>query len=69
MRGRVSDFWLHLPAEIKENNSKYPYDNVIRVPDIITGIVSSMKYTNKGIQMDKLSIYHYFKSLFLTIQE
>lgn len=63
LRGRISDFWLHLPAEIKENNSKYPYDNVIRVPDIITGIVSSMKYTNKGIQMDKPKHLSLFQEL------
>ena len=53
LKGRVSNFWLHLPAEIKENLKYYPYDPIIRVPDVITGIMSSMKYTNIGIKMDK----------------
>ena len=53
LKKRITDFWLHLPTEIKENNKNYAYDPVIMVPDIITGIMSSMKYTMQGIQMDK----------------
>lgn len=63
LRGRVTNYWLRFPAEIKENNKEYPYDPVIRVPDIITGILSSMKYTDRGIQMDKPKHYKLFQEL------
>ncbi len=63
LKGRVTDFWLHLPAEIMENNKDYAYDPVIRVPDIITGIISSMKYTNLGIQMDKPKHFQLFPEI------
>ena len=63
LKGRVTDFWLHLPAEIMENNKDYAYDPVIRVPDIITGIMSSMKYTKLGIQMDKPKHFQLFPEI------
>ena len=63
LKGRVTDFRLHLPAEIMEDNKEYPYDPVIRVPDIITGIISSAKFTNQGIQMDKPKHLQLFSDL------
>ena len=63
LKGRVKDFWLNFPSEIRENKKEYPYDPIIRVPDIITGIMSSMKYTYKGIQLDKTKHYRLFQKL------
>lgn len=53
LRGRVIDFHIHLPLEIKENKNDYPYDVFIRIPDIITGVMSSLVVTEGGITVQK----------------
>ena len=64
INNRIADnYVLHRPPEILENKTEYEYDLAIRIPDIITGIMSSMKFTNKGIQMDKPKHYQLFQEL------
>ena len=54
---RVDNYWLCLPPEIKENNQNYPYDPFIRIPDIITGALSSLVMTSKDLTCQKEKHY------------
>ena len=42
-----------MPIEIREPNKEYPYDTFIRVPDIITGVMSSLVFTDIGLTVQK----------------
>lgn len=53
LRNRVTNYYIHLPLEIKESNKEYPYDTFIRVPDIITGVMSSLVFTDIGLTVQK----------------
>ena len=53
INGRISNYWLCLPPEIMENTRKYPYDPFVRVPDIITGAISSLVMTPNGLTCQK----------------
>lgn len=53
LRNRVKNHYIHLPVEIKESNKDYPYDTFIRVPDIITGVMSSLVFTDIGLTVQK----------------
>lgn len=53
LRNRVKNYYIHLPVEIKESNKDYPYDTFIRVPDIITGVMSSLVFTDIGLTVQK----------------
>lgn len=53
LKNRVTDYYIHLPSEIKENKGIYPYDTFIRIPDIITGVMSSLVFTEFGLTTQK----------------
>jgi hypothetical protein len=53
LKNRVIDYYIHLPLEIKETDKEYPYDTFIRVPDIITGVMSSLVFTDIGLTVQK----------------
>lgn len=53
LRNRITKYYIHLPIEIKESNKEYPYDTLIRVPNIITGVISSLVFTDIGLTVQK----------------
>lgn len=53
LKNRVTDYYIHLPIEVKESNGVYPYDAFIRIPDIITGAMSSLVFTDIGLTVQK----------------
>ncbi len=63
IKGRISNFNLVLPAEINEENKTYPYDPIIRIPDILTGILSSVEMTDRGLIAQKPKHYDLFKEV------
>lgn len=58
LKNRVADYYIHLPLEIKETDKEYPYDTFIRVPDIITGVMSSLVFTDIGLTVQKRKHCH-----------
>lgn len=53
IKGRISKYQLAFPPELKEKHKTFLGDNFIRVPDILTGAMSSLVMTDKGLTVQK----------------
>ena len=49
IRNRVNDYRVALPAELQNSSGSYMYDPFIRIPDIITGAISSLTPIYNGL--------------------
>ena len=49
IRNRVKDYRIILPAELRNSLGSYIYDPFIRIPDIITGAISSLVTVSNGL--------------------
>ena len=50
LKNRIKDYYIHLPAY---SDKSFPFDPLIRIPDIICGALSSVKYIDGNFKYDK----------------